>query len=157
MKQIAHASWVASIAQAIQYTTSLADGNALSSSLSMEIEGALFHLSEIPDMEPLPRQATDFWKRFTSFPAGPGLQRVLSQTIYEETRNALRTEVKDNVFETARLIAVSAEIAGTWLTSSYAPPSQDEGRPLQYRDKTQVGAETLRRCSQLQLRRIAEY
>src|SRR5690606_35855564 len=90
----------------VQYTTSLADGNALSRDLSAEIEVALFHLSEFPDMEPLPKSATEFWNRFTSSPAGPGLQRVLSGTIHEENRNNLRNDLRSNIFETARLVAV---------------------------------------------------
>ena len=82
MKQVVQTSWLASLAQSVQYTARYTDANSLSRDLTTEIEAALFHLAGIPDMKALPKSAPDFWNEFAHQPAGPGMQRVLTETIH---------------------------------------------------------------------------
>ena len=116
MKMITTSSWVASMAQAIQYMSTLVDHKSLSQTLSTEIDGALFTLAQVPGMHALPTDSSEFWQYFTVEPAGAGFQKTLSAAILSEARKSLLTLVEDIQSEKARLIAVAAESAGAWLT-----------------------------------------
>ena len=116
MKMITTSSWVASMAQAIQYMSTLVDHKSLSQTLSTEIDGALFTLAQVPSMHALPTDSSEFWQYFTVEPAGAGFQKTLSAAILSEARKSLLTLVEDIQSEKARLIAVAAESAGAWLT-----------------------------------------
>ena len=114
MKMITTSSWVASMAQAVQYMSTLVDHKCLSQTLSTEIDGALFTLAQVPGMHALPADSSEFWQYFTIEPAGAGFQKTLSAAILSEARKSLLM-LEDIQSEKARLIAVAAESAGEWL------------------------------------------
>lgn len=125
MAELADGAWVAALAQAAQYCADLfRDVRQMSEATRSPLEESLERINAKVGFDVFPRQADDFWLKYTETPARPGLQKeIMMLTLERSYQEVMSSErVTEDKSEYARLIGVRAEHAGLWLTTSPTHP-----------------------------------
>ena len=120
MSQLADAAWISAQAQAARYAVHLLDNGRPSEATRAPLEECLDRLNKKIGHQALPYYAADFWAKFVEKPAGPGMQKEIMTFVLERMRNQITgsPSVEHNAEEQARWVAVSAQHAGLWITTT---------------------------------------